>query len=441
METTEEKKRPIEIILTEYETFLKEKKMDSFKIYLSVENAFTLEEVFDNCNNKNAARNFLDLLPKLIKNNKIEMLRSLTQEILSARKGLNLTRSKQSKSSYISKFLIFIEEKIISPNGDNLRDKFQKEFDSYNLTLTDKDIAVLNNDNNNKEYLQDQLRTKFKSRLRTQDRVSGDKIWLPLRFIAKLYNPEGRNNNINNNAYLKWLNDLSNNIYIHYEEIEKRTKFINSSKLSKIESLVLEAFENDTFKVKVIKNGTKYQVLTPTGKSNEKEYMIVNDIKDIAIDHVKPIDKTLRELEQTDELPMLKKVSDLYRDLQENELLDEKDAVGMLQNDESFDLFKLTDELYKISRDGPLRLMTAKYNSQKSNGDTFKKILNINGIFWGVLEDKIYNKCAKKPTKIICQKLDNTKTEGGKIRILNNVDIEKYDFTEKFKWEENINCI
>ena len=54
------------------------------------------------------------------------------------------------------------------------------------------------------------------------------------------------------------------------------------------------------------------------------------------------------------------------------------------------ELDSLIKDLEAIRDDGPLRLMASKYNSQKSNGDTFLKILKrTDGSYFGILEEKI----------------------------------------------------
>lgn len=440
-----EEQKLIEIIRTKYKTFLEKEGIKSIPDYLCVEKAFELEEVFDSCDvqHTNAAKNFLDLLPTLIKNKNNYLLNLLTNEIEKARIKLNskeLTKSKQNKRSYLGKFMKFIKVEIIPSNENGLLSELILD----DLTLSDKELDEIINNKKNKIYLQSQLRTKFKSRLRTQDRVSGDKIWLPLRFIAKIYSIDFKQNqNQNQNLFTGWLNDLADNIFIHY----KNNKLIDHFKLSEIDSLVLTQCDDNkkNFKVSVRKGQEDYDVLSPTGEGNMKTPMIVEDIKDIAIDHVKPIDKILRDLENRNELIMLKKVSDSYRALQEDEELDEKKAVDMLLNDQHFEMSTLRNELDKISANGPLRLMSAEYNSKKSNGETFKKIyMTKDDEYWGILEEEVYNGDSKEPEMILCQKLVNNIDDCGKTRVFpkyNIINKNNTDMTNNYNLETNIDYI
>lgn len=438
-----EEQKPIEIIRKQYKTFLEKEGIKSIPDYLCVEKAFELEEVFDSSvvQHTNAAKNFLDLLPTLIKKKDNDELTMLTNEIENARIKLNskkLTKSKQNKRSYLGKFMKFIKVEIIPSNGNGLLSELKLD----DLTLSDTELKEIINNKKNKIYLQSQLRTKFKSRLRTQDRVSGDKIWLPLRFIAKIYSIDFKQNQ-NQNLFTGWLNDLADNIFIHY----KKDKLIDHFKLSEIDSLVLTQCDDNkkNFKVSVRKGQEDYDVLSPTGEGNMKTPMIVEDIKDIAIDHVKPIDKILRDLENRNELIMLKKVSDSYRALQEDEELDEKKAVDMLLNDQHFKMSTLRNELDKISANGPLRLMSAEYNSKKSNGETFKKIYKTkDDEYWGILEEEVYNGENKEPEMILCQKLVNNIDDCGKTRVFPKdkiINKDNKDMTTNYKLETNIDYI
>ena len=130
-----------------------------------------------------------------------------------------------------------------------------------------------------------------------------------------------------------------------------------------------------------------FPVYTPTGKGNLKEQMIVKDISEIDIDHVKPIDQTLREKEQ--DLKVLEEVSCFYKELQAQDEPDENKGVRELfeKLKEGDKLTKLKDELDSISEDGVLRLMDSKYNSKKSNGSTFQKILKAEDNYYGILEE------------------------------------------------------
>ena len=124
-----------------------------------------------------------------------------------------------------------------------------------------------------------------------------------------------------------------------------------------------------------------YTAYTPTGDGNTKVPMIVKDISDIAIDHVKPIDLTLKELGDKGRIPNLKMVSDSFRDMMGRPEKADKDiedeSLDQLYN--NVDISKLTDELNLIRTDGVLRLMVSEYNGKKSNSTAYDKIIKIKG--------------------------------------------------------------
>ena len=177
---------------------------------------------------------------------------------------------------------------------------------------------------------------------------------------------------------------LVDDIYIHYVENGKvkKVRFGEKGKKSDVHlRLAKHSKKGQTAKeynvyVRWVDNNGKVierRVLTPTGRGNEKKEMVVSGIQAIAIDHVKPIDLTLRDLES--KLQTLQKVSDKYKELCENEKLEEDDVVNEILGDVEINLDKLKEELDFIRKDGLLRLMDSKYNSKKSNGETFQKII------------------------------------------------------------------
>jgi hypothetical protein len=209
-----------------------------------------------------------------------------------------------------------------------------------------------------------------------------------LRFIAKLYSIDKKNKKKKNNPFSQWLDSLVNGICVHYDDT-------NTGKVSHLTfnenlSLVFTNKDKEGYDVFVwqINNGHKdeFRVLTPTGKGNQKAPMKVKSISEIDIDHVKSIDATLREKEQY--LTELKKVSDFYKDMVEEEEYDENAKAEELYK--KLNLPLLQKELITIGNDGLLRLMDSKYNSQKSNGETFKEIRKIaDNKYIGIIEEGI----------------------------------------------------
>ena len=185
------------------------------------------------------------------------------------------------------------------------------------------------------------------------------------------------------------------------------------------------------------------RVLTPTGRGNEKKEMIVSGIQAIAIDHVKPIDQTLRELEENGKLGTLKKVSDYYKELCENDLLKEGNAVNNLLNKFNLNIGDLNNDLKEIHDDGILRLMDSKLNTKKSNGSAFKKILTDGTNYYGIIEENIIadNILGEENSRfVLYQKLDNQMSNNGKLRIIREIQC-KGEVKEKDDLVGILNCI
>ncbi len=363
----------------------KEKAKKSHKQYRQIVNALAVLE--NDPKSNNMVRNFWSLIPKLLSAGKKEedRLKKLL-EVLEKANGdyKKWGESKKSYKTYINGFISYLR------TLDNKNNPLKK----FSLKINPADEAALKNEEG-QIYLRTTLLTKFKSRLRCQDRTSGDKIWLPLRFIAKLYSIEKKTGKEINNRFSEWLNNLAEGIFVHYVKDD----CINSINFG-AENVSLKfdvhkdinGCETDTFDVKVRivdddGNMKDYTAYTPTGKGNIKVPLIVKKISEIDIDHVKSIDQTLREKEKN--FKVLKKVSDFYKKLQEQEDYDENKAAKQLYDDLTKinnELDGLFEDLELIRNDGVLRLMDSQYNSQKSNGETFQDIIQIENEYWGILE-------------------------------------------------------
>ena len=357
----------------------------SFDQYRQIVNALAVLE--NDPNSNNMVRNFWDLIPKLISAGKKEETRLiiLLDELKKANDIFVWGESKKSYKTYINSFISYCRHCITLEKKGN-------PLNSFKLPINPADEAALG-DEQGLIYLRSALLTKFKSRLRCQDRTSGDKIWLPLRFIAKLYSIEKKDKAIKN-RFSEWLNNLAEGIFVHYVEDQSITciNFGEENVSLKFDVHNNNGCDTDLFDVKVrivnddgtIKDYTAY---TPTGKGNIKVPLIVKNISEIDIDHVKSIDKTLREKENN--FKALKKVSDFYKELQEQDDCDENKAAKQL-----YDMFKnneldgLLEDLELIRNDGVLRLMDSQYNSQKSNGETFQDVIQNGEEYWGILEQE-----------------------------------------------------
>lgn len=408
-----------EWLLKKFTESLKDRKnsqdlLPSRNQYGHVINALSVDDAFKTSKTKN----FMELLLKLLATESVNKKDKIENIVTALKKSVNdktnydwNANGKKSYKTYINKFIKFLENSIKDAD-------WRKEYkDKWKSLKMDAAASAALEEIEGELYLHNILFTKFKSRLRCQDRTSGQKIWLPLRFIAKLYSKTVNGNQKIDSSFSKWLDSLVNSICIHYEDngIIKHVKFGDKEDIS----LILRTNDNGKYDVYVgwgynMKNGiVEYQVWTPTGMGNEKVPMVVEKISDIAIDHVKPIDQTLKE--KADELKELEKVSKYYKELIEEEKEPTNEAAKTLVK--KINLSSLILDLNKISDDSPLRLMSSEYNSNKSNGDTFKRIIkDTKGQYFGILLEGIKGDNKKNKDKehfCLYQKL----AENGVMRI------------------------
>lgn len=374
-------KKAIEVLLDAFENSMcKDANQKSRSQYRSVINALGKDEVFET----DAEKNFLTLVIKLIANNRedecIKLIGLLRYSVCVYNWG-----SLRSYETYCNKFADFLEKLLSS--GAASKKSIKKKIASACTTpkLSDTEESWLKTAFANRTvFLHEQLMTKFMGRLRRQDRISGNKVWLPLSYIAKLYKKAGKTK-----EFTDWLRKLAEGIFVHYEDDNTEIKsvqfkaqqvFLVFEKKKKTDG----TYDSDgTYEVKVALSASNkcYTAYTPTGEGNTKVPMIVKDVSDIAIDHVKPIDLTLKELGDKGRIPNLKMVSDSFRDMMGRPEKADKDiedeSLDQLYN--NVDISKLTDELNLIRTDGVLRLMVSEYNGKKSNSTAYDKIIKIKG--------------------------------------------------------------
>lgn len=369
-------KKAIEVLLDAFENSMcKDANQKSRSQYRSVINALGKDEVFKT----DAEKNFLTLVIKLIANNRedecIKLIGLLRYSVCVYNWG-----SLRSYETYCNKFADFLEKLLSSEAASKKSIKKKIASACTTPTLSDTEESWLKTAFANRTvFLHEQLMTKFMGRLRRQDRISGNKVWLPLSYIAKLYKKAGKTK-----EFTDWLRKLAEGIFVHYEDDNKEIKSVQFEK--KQVFLVFEKNEKNsdgTYNVKVALSASNkcYTAYTPTGDGNTKVPMIVKDISDIAIDHVKPIDLTLKELDKKGRIPNLKMVSESFRDMIGRPEKADKDiedeSLDQLYN--NVDISKLTDELNLIRTDGVLRLMVSEYNGKKSNSTAYDKIIKIKG--------------------------------------------------------------
>lgn len=369
-------KTAIEVLLDAFEdSMCKDANQKSRSQYRSVINALGKDEVFKT----DAEKNFLTLVIKLIANNRedecIKLIGLLRYSVCLYNWG-----SLRSYETYCNKFTDFLEKLLSSEAASKKSIKKKIASACTTPTLSDTEESWLKTAFAKRTvFLHEQLMTKFMGRLRRQDRISGNKVWLPLSYIAKLYKKAGKTK-----EFTDWLRKLAEGIFVHYEDDNKEIKSVQFEK--KQVFLVFEKNEENsdgTYNVKVALSASNkcYTAYTPTGDGNTKVPMIVKDISDIAIDHVKPIDLTLKELGDKGRIPNLKMVSESFRDMMGRPEKADKDiedeSLDQLYN--NVDISKLTDELNLIRTDGVLRLMVSEYNGKKSNSTAYDKIIKIKG--------------------------------------------------------------
>lgn len=368
-------KTAIEVLLDAFENSMcKDANQKSRSQYRSVINALGKDEVFET----DAEKNFLTLVIKLIANNRedecIKLIGLLRYSVCVYNWG-----SLRSYETYCNKFTDFLEKLLNSEAASKKSIKKKIASACTTPTLSDTEESWLKTAFAKRTvFLHEQLMTKFMGRLRRQDRISGNKVWLPLSYIAKLYKKAGKTK-----EFTDWLRKLAESIFVHYEDDNKEIKSVQFKAQQVF--LVFEKKENSdgTYDVKVALSAFNkcYTAYTPTGEGNTKVPMIVKDISDIAIDHVKPIDLTLRELDKKGRIPNLKMVSESFRDMIGRPEKADKDiedeSLDQLYN--NVDICELTDELNLIRTDGVLRLMVSEYNGKKSNSTAYDKIIKIKG--------------------------------------------------------------
>ena len=284
----------------------------------------------------------------------------------------NINTKASDYRTYFNRYVEFVKK--ILKESNNILEIIIPALPSIS-DLEDKEKSQINNDLRNYIiYDFDSLRTKFRARLRTQDRNSGEKIWLPLTFISKIYTGLKQCNDTNKkdhkDDFTNWLEEIIKSIYIHYYDEDgsiKAFKFNNYD----VAFLEFERANNQVWLIK--KNGNRYLVATPTSTGNKKEKMSATDINKIDIDHVKPIERTLKELGNppSNQLKQLEIISNRFRLLAEKNDSKAEQERTIKALIEELNFSDLKNELDSIRKDSPYRLMGSTKNSEKNNSLTF----------------------------------------------------------------------
>lgn len=370
--------KAIECLLTAFVDSIDKKSKEQYRQVRNV-----LEKKIDF--NTYAEKNFLTLLVKLIASGRIADCKKLNDLVRHSVYVYEWPKRQKSYSTYCNKFIDYLDELFNSTSKDSTKIKSDITSKCTTPTLTSTEAGWLKEAfKGNKVYSHEQLIKKFTARLRSQDRISGDKVWLPLRYISKLYKKNGKAK-----EYSDWLNKMAEEIFVHYEDDKKEIKSVQF----KAQQMYLVFKANSQCKgtydvyVALSRDNKEYEAYTPTGVGNTKVPMTVTDISDIAIDHVKPIDQTLRDLDNAGKIENLKKVSDAYKELVKKSQVSYSNAVNASLAGLNVNINALTNELDLIRKDGVLRLMHSKYNGKKSNSSTYDKIIEIKNknTYYGLL--------------------------------------------------------
>ena len=122
-------------------------------------------------------------------------------------------------------------------------------------------------------------------------------------------------------------------------------------------------------------------MLTPTATLGTRIPMSVKGIQDVVIDHVKPIDQSLRELDAKRQIPELVKLSNAYKtaknilsvtlgsSIKVSDIVNK--AISLLGS--TVNTAKLQTELDLLLNDSWYRLMETNQNSAKSNNNLFSE--------------------------------------------------------------------
>lgn len=405
---------PIDLIFENYRNYLtdkikfkdksseetREKTKDTY--IKCIKNAFgTTNDSGESVFKTEAEHEFLEILPVLIANNNKSDIIRLIGLIRRSAWIHDWGTNKKSYSTYLETFVDYIYDLVNKKKYNDVLKKIRKKLKKTVGNNGKEYSDILSDSFSEREiYFHDELEKNFCWRLGSQSRTSGDKIWLPLLFIKKIYEVAQRTNA--KTDYEKWIKSSFDNIYVNYLYEDNNNQIVGHKKLAN-GKVFLELENNDEGgkDVWIIvpddrDKKYRYRVLTPTGKGNGKERLTVKEFKQIAIDHVKSIDQSLRELGDAQKLEMLTNVSKKYKSLIETKKKKDIKSTDLEKAAKEFvdelgdKMEKLTNELKRIKNDGVLRLMKSEYNSQKNNNETFKKIyIRKNGEYIGILETDI----------------------------------------------------
>lgn len=202
------------------------------------------------------------------------------------------------------------------------------------------------------------IKSKAKNRLGTQDRVSGDKTWFPIRLVKQILGKE-------------WFDGWTGNIIKHTKvHIDACGNSITLTDIAKI-TLDPSVKGDGLYDVSVTTtHGTTHRVYTHN-KDGRLTPMSVSGIDAITIEHCKAINDTLVELGGAGKLPELDKLSDLMKKARKNGAKNNGTALTRAVNKANPSVADMVDhealkaEMELIAHDTDYELMEGKENSRK----------------------------------------------------------------------------
>lgn len=207
----------------------------------------------------------------------------------------------------------------------------------------------------------------IKKRLRTQDRISGVKVWLLMRTILKL---------LGSTWFDEWCRSIIDNTWVL---VDNQGKYI---RLNRVDELILMPNPNGNNSVWIVVGDQEYQVYTRTtqnGIPGPIDPLDVKKIGDVSLDHKKAIDSTLRDLGNQNKLSELNKISDIAKHIKDAICVEsgydiDKNIIVCGNRIESsnpvasavIDLDELRKEMDFIKNDTKYELMDGSQNGKKN---------------------------------------------------------------------------
>ena len=345
-------------------------------------------------------QNFLDVVPFFLSRGMFEECSRLLlrlHQLVTINSNFALKTFKNRRAAF-NKYCLFIQTQYIDKRRKcsyiigtitiaNLT-TILKDLDSRIVYYYVKNSDILNNGlklsvNKKSKY---NLWKIFDNRLGSQNRLSGNKTWLSLDLIKA----------ISPNIFKKYTDTINSNTIVYYKDASGNICHV---KCEDIWCLVLErsSINPSNYLIYVsTKDYKTYRVLSPTAISGVKKDLSVSGIDKIAIDHVMPIDQSLRDLTDLGKIPTLCELSK-YLQSAKNALISKmrtgisdraiaKEAKNQMKIvGHCIDDKKLANEMNLVLLDSWYRLMDSYENGKKSNNLEFYEFRTDGNSFIGLI--------------------------------------------------------